>query len=180
MSNDFTLYTMENAKEGVKSLFENSLNAFGMIPNLHAVMAESPQLLDAYQKVHDLFQHTSFNADELTVVWQTINIEHNCHYCVPAHTAVANMMKADSGITKKLKTKEPLEDPKLQTLHETTLALTKNRGMISKEQIQAFYDVGYGKQQLFEIILGLSQKVMSNYTNHLANTPIDEPFKKFA
>ncbi|MFP3373390.1 carboxymuconolactone decarboxylase family protein, partial [Pseudomonas sp. SIMBA_068] len=26
----------------------------------------------------------------------------------------------------------------------------------------------------------LSQKVMSNYTNHIANTPVDEPFKKFA
>ena len=31
-----------------------------------------------------------------------------------------------------------------------------------------------------EIILGLSQKVISNYTNHLAETPVDEPFQKFA
>jgi len=30
------------------------------------------------------------------------------------------------------------------------------------------------------VILGLSQKVMSNYTNHLAETPVDEAFKGFA
>ena len=45
---------------------------------------------------HRLFQHeTSFDKDELTVVWQTINVEHACHYCVPAHTGIAKMMKVD-------------------------------------------------------------------------------------
>ncbi|MGB2685191.1 MAG: carboxymuconolactone decarboxylase family protein, partial [Olleya sp.] len=39
---------------------------------------------------------------------------------------------------------------------------------------------GYGEQQVLEIILGLSQKVISNYTNHIANTPVDEAFQKFA
>ena len=29
------------------------------------------------------------------------------------------------------------------------------------------------------MILVLSQKVMSNYVNHIAETPVDEPFKKF-
>ena len=180
MSEDFTLYTQEDVKDEAKALFENSMKAYGMVPNLHAVMAESPQLLDAYQKIGDLFQQTSFNVDELTVIWQTINIEHKCHYCVPAHTAVAHMLEADPEITENLKAGKALSSPKLQALHETTLALTKNRGVISDEQKHAFYVAGYGNQQLLEIVLGLAQKVMSNYTNHLADTPLDEPFKKFA
>ena len=32
---------------------------------------------------------------------------------------------------------------------------------------------------LLEIILGVSQKVMSNYVNHLAQTPVDAAFNKF-
>ena len=83
------LFDLENAPEGSRPLLENSVKAFGMIPNLHAVMAGSPQVLEAYQMLHKLFQDSSFNDDELTVIWQTINIEHSCHYCVPAHTAVA-------------------------------------------------------------------------------------------
>ena len=35
-------------------------------------------------------------------------------------------------------------------------------------------------KHMLEIILGLSQKVISNYTNHIANTPVDAPFQKFA
>ena len=93
---EFTLYNLETASEAAKALFEKSMKTFNMIPNLHAVMAEAPALLDSYQQAHNLFQSTSFNADELTVVWQTINVEHKCHYCTPAHTAIAHMMGVGS------------------------------------------------------------------------------------
>ena len=177
---EFTLYTQENASEEAQPLLADSITAFGMLPNLHAVMAEAPTLLKGYQVLHELFQKTSFNAEELTVVWQSINVEHECHYCVPAHSAIAASMKVDQGIVDALVNETPLADAKLETLRETTLAMTRNRGVISNEQIEKFFAVGYGKQQLLEIIVGLSQKVMSNYTNHLADTPVDEPFKKFA
>ncbi|MDN3380450.1 MULTISPECIES: carboxymuconolactone decarboxylase family protein [unclassified Pseudoalteromonas] len=177
---EFTLYTQENAPEAAKPLMEKSVAAFGMLPNLHAVMAQAPTLLEGYQVLHELFQNTSFNAEELTVVWQTINVEHECHYCVPAHSAIAASMKVDEGIVDALVNKTPLADEKLETLRETTLAMTQNRGVISDEQIEKFFAAGYAQQQLLEIVLGLSQKVMSNYTNHLADTPVDEPFKKFA
>ncbi|CAM3765635.1 MULTISPECIES: carboxymuconolactone decarboxylase family protein [Pseudoalteromonas] len=177
---EFTLYTQDNAPEAAKPLMEKSVAAFGMLPNLHAVMAEAPTLLEGYQVLHELFQNTSFNAEELTVVWQTINVEHVCHYCVPAHSAIAASMKVDQDIVDALVNKTPLADEKLEVLRETTLAMTQNRGVISDEQIEKFFAAGYAQQQLLEIVLGLSQKVMSNYTNHLANTPVDEPFKKFA
>jgi alkylhydroperoxidase family enzyme len=177
---DFTLHTMETAPEAAKPLFEKSLKAFGMIPNLHATMAEAPALLDAYQQVHALFQDTSFNADELTVVWQTINVENNCHYCVPAHSAIAQRMGVDASINQALRDGVALDDAKLEALRQTTLAIVRNRGVLSEDEVSAFLAVGYGQQQLLEIVLGLAQKIMSNYTNHLAKTPIDEPFKAFA
>ena len=176
---DFTIYTLENAPEAAKPLLEKSVKAFGMVPNLHAVMAESPELLDSYQQAHNLFQNTSFNAEELTVVWQSINIEHNCHYCVPAHTGIANSMKVDQGIIDALRNKTPLSDEKLEVLRATTLAMVRERGVLSEEDVKRFYAVGYGKKQLLEIVLGLSQKIMSNFTNHLADTPVDAPFKQF-
>ena len=176
---DFTIYTQDNAPEAAKPLLEKSVQAFGMVPNLHAVMAESPELLDSYQQAHNLFQATSFDADELTVVWQSINIEHDCHYCVPAHTAIAHSMKVNQGIIDALRNKTPFADEKLEVLRNTTLAMVRKRGILSEEEVSQFYEAGYGRKQLLEIVLGLSQKVMSNFTNHLANTPVDEPFAKF-
>ncbi|MAD16027.1 MAG: carboxymuconolactone decarboxylase [Alteromonadaceae bacterium] len=177
---DFTFHTVETAPEKSKPILEKSLKTNGMIPNLHAVMAEAPGLLEGYQVLHKLFMDSSFDTEELTVVWQTINVEHNCTYCVPAHTAIANSMKVSAELTEALRNREAMPTEKLQVLHDTTLAMVRERGAVSDDVIQKFFATGYGQRQLLEIILGLSQKVMSNYTNHVANTPVDEPFKKFA
>jgi len=107
-------------------------------------------------------------------------VEHECHYCVPAHTAIANMMKVDPAITEALRNRTAMPTKKLQALHEMTLSIVRNRGNASEADIQSFYDAGYDSQNLLDIILGLSQKIISNYTNHLAETPLDEGFKKFA
>lgn len=177
---DFTLHTVETAPEKSKSILEQSQKTNGMLPNLHAVMAEAPGLLEGYQVLHKLFMDSSFDAEELTVVWQTINVEHNCTYCVPAHTAIAHSMKVSNNLIEALRNREAMPTEKLQVLHETTLAMVRERGIVSDDVVQKFYAAGYGQRQLLEIILCLSQKVMSNYTNHVAETPLDETFKKFA
>lgn len=174
------IHSIDSAPAESKPLLEKSLKTNGMLPNLHGVLAGSPQLLEAYQTLHKLFMSTSFDAEELTVVWQGINVEHDCGYCVPAHTGIAHSMKVDAKLIDALRNQEAMPTAKLQALYDLTLIIVRNRGHVSQENLDDFYAAGYGEQQVLEIILGLSQKVISNYTNHIANTPVDEPFKKFA
>ena len=176
----FEKHTEETAPEASLPLIEKSKAAFGRLPGLHAVMAEAPGLLDGYQVLHKLFLETSFDNDEKTVVWQTINVENECHYCVPAHTGIAKMMKVDDAITNALRDETPLPTAKLEALRTFTLKIVNQRGFLSDEDVQEFLDAGYTKRQILEVILGYSQKIMSNYTNHLAETPVDAPFEQFA
>jgi len=176
---DFTLHTADSAPANSQPLLQNLQQSFGMIPNLHAVMAESPPLLEGYQVLHGLAQKTAFDATELTVVWQSINVEHNCHYCVPGHTGIAYSMKVDEEVINALRDETDLPSEKLNTLRATTLAVLRSRGHLEDVQKQAFIDVGYSNQNLLDIVLILAQKVISNYVNHLADTPVDEPFQKF-
>ncbi|PCI21846.1 MAG: carboxymuconolactone decarboxylase [Piscirickettsiaceae bacterium] len=175
----FQLHNLQTAPSNSIPLLENSIKSFGMVPNLHAVMAESPTALNAYKQLHEWFQETGFNADELTVIWQTINVEHQCHYCIPAHTGIAHMMNVDQDIIDALLNRQSLPNEKLQVLHKTTLSLVQNRGHLSDEERDAFYKAGYENKHLLGILVGMAQKVMSNYTNHLAETPVDSMFEKF-
>ncbi|MGE4326474.1 MAG: carboxymuconolactone decarboxylase family protein [Pseudodonghicola sp.] len=178
---DFPLHTPETAPEASKPLIEASQKAFGRLPGLHAVMAEAPALLEGYQQLHRLFaEETSFDKDELTVVWQTINVEHNCHYCVPAHTGIAKRMKVDDAISEALRNETPLPNAHLEALRSFTLQVVRQRGDVSDDQVQAFLDAGFTQRQILEVVLGVAQKVMSNYTNHLAKTPVDAPMRAFA
>jgi alkylhydroperoxidase family enzyme len=177
---NFISHTVDTAPAESKPILEGAIKQMGIVPGLFRVMAESPELLKAYTELHQLFSNTSFNAEELTVVWQTINVEHKCHYCVPAHTAIAHSMGVDPAITEALRNRQPLPTSKLQALQDLTLSIVRERGNASKEALGAFYSAGYEQKQVLEIVLGLSQKVISNYVNHLAETPVDDRFAEFA
>ncbi|GAC31003.1 carboxymuconolactone decarboxylase family protein [Paraglaciecola polaris] len=179
MSN-LKIHTLESAPAESKAILEGAKKQMGVVPGLYGVLAESPSTLKAYMQLHELFTNTSFNAEELTVVWQTINVEHECHYCVPAHTGIAHSMKVDPALTEALRNGEAMPTDKLQALQDFTLSVVRNRGNVSEDALQAFFAAGYAQQQVLEVILGLSQKVISNYVNHIAETPVDPMFEKFA
>lgn len=88
--------------------------------------------------MHSGFLNTSFNDEELTVVWQTINVEHDCHYCVLAHTAITYSMDIDKSIIDALRLDRPLENRKLQALKDFTLKIVRERGFVSDEDLQTF------------------------------------------
>ena len=177
---DFPLHDETTAPEASKNLLAGSKKQMGMIPALHATMAEAPGLLEGYKLLHQLFLDSSFDKDELTVVWQTVNVEHACHYCVPAHTGIAKGMKVDDAITDALRDGTPLPTERLEVLRTFTLAMVRERGNVDDDAVAAFLEAGFTKRQVLEVILGVSQKVMSNYTNHVAKTPVDAPFEKHA
>lgn len=176
----FKIHTIDSAPEASKPLLETSFKNNGRIPGLHGTMADAPQLLAVYAHAHQQFLATSMTTEEKTVVWQTINVESNCHYCVPAHTGIAKMMKVDDAITDALRDETPLPTAKLEALRSFTLAMIRDRGFVSDDETQAFLDAGYTQTNILEIILGAAQKLMSNYTNHFAKTPVDQVFQKFA
>jgi len=70
-----------------------------------------------------------------------------------------------------------LREPKLQALHHFTRRMVQARGWVEDHEIESFMAAGYGKQQVLEVILGIAVKVIHNYTNHIAKTPLDDVFR---
>ena len=177
---EFRIHDQDSAPADSRPLLEASQKTYGMIPNLHGVLAESPQALKAYQDLHELVLNTSLDDTETNVVWLTINVEHGCHYCVPAHTAIAHSMKVDPAVIEALREEKPLEESRLEALRTFTLALVRERGRVNADELAAFRAAGYGERQVLDILVAVSQKVLSNYLNHIAETPVDAPFEQFA
>ncbi|WP_372754231.1 hypothetical protein [Labilibaculum sp.] len=65
-----------------------------------------------------------------------------------------------------------------QNYKHCTLSVVRNRGTVNQADLEAFFAAGYKQRHISEIILGLSQKVISNYTNRVAETPVDTGLKK--
>lgn len=176
---DFTLHTAETADAGAKEILEGAQKGLGFVPNLYAVMAEEPALLEAYKAVGELFAKTGLTPVEQNVVWLEINVQNNCHYCVPAHTGIAKGAKVPDEVIEALRNETEIADPKLEALRQFARKMTLQRGEVSDADLQAFFDAGYDRRAVLAVIVGLSHKVMSNYTNHVATTPVDAPFQNF-
>jgi alkylhydroperoxidase family enzyme len=46
-----------------------------------------------------------------------------------------------------------------------------------REDVKPFLDAGYTERQVLELVLAAAVKTISNYTNHLFDTPLDAPFR---
>lgn len=174
----FPMLERDNAPIESQVLLDAAAKKTGRVANIFSVMAAAPGLLAGYQQLHQLVMENSFNATEKTVVWQTINLEHGCHYCVPAHAAIAAMLKVEPAVDQALRQQQPLPEP-LASLQHFTQLMVQQRGKVSEQDVAQFLSAGYNPRQVLEIVQMIAQKVMSNYTNHLAQTPLDDAFKAF-
>ena len=92
---------------------------------------------------------------------------------------IAKGSGVDDATIAALREARPLPNARHEALRRFTLQIVRDRGKVSDADVEAFLAAGYSKRQVLDVILGVSQKVMSNYVNHLAQTPIDAPFKAF-
>ena len=106
----------------------------------------------------------------------TNSSQNGCTYCMAAHTSISQMAKVPDNIIESLRTNTPIKDSKLEALHTFAIIINETRGWPSQEQVSVFLAAGYTKQTILEVIVGTSIKVLSNYTNHVAETKIDDAF----
>jgi alkylhydroperoxidase family enzyme len=88
-----------------------------------------------------------------------------------------NHSGADDAIVDAVRNGGTLPDAKLDALVSYVRSAVESRGFVDESNLQAFLDAGYTKQNVLEVNLIIALKTISNYTNHLAETPLDEPFQ---
>lgn len=174
---NYEVKTIENAPENAKATLQAAKTAYGFLPNLLGTMAHHPALLNNYwEGSANLAANSTLTAKEQQIAYLAASYENNCHYCMAAHTSIGQMHKIDQEILDALREGRTLPDAKLEALSQYVKATTIKRGRVSQTDIQAFLAAGYSQDQLLEVITIVSLKVMTNYINYVAQTPVDNAF----
>ncbi|MEQ8194947.1 MAG: carboxymuconolactone decarboxylase family protein [Rhodospirillales bacterium] len=172
----FIVHNHDTASAPSRDILDRAELKFGFIPNLMGVMAESPATLKAYFALAGLFDETSLTPTERQIVLLTVSYENGCGYCMAAHSVIARMQKVPENVIKSIRKGRPLEDHRWEALRHFTKSVIDQRGFASKETIDSFLQAGYRKENILEVIFGISFKTLSNYTNHITETPLDDAF----
>jgi len=170
--------TLEDADPKARDILTKTKANMGMIPNMYANMANSPAMLQTYTDGFLLFRTESgFTSVEQEVVFLAISRENECHYCMAAHSFVAdNMSKVPTDVTDAIRSDNPIEDKKLSALVDFTRTMLVSRGHPSQDDVAVFLRAGYSESHILDIILALAVKTISNYSNHVFDTPVDAAF----
>jgi len=170
--------SIDTAEPAAKAVLEKALAALGFIPNMYAGMVNSPGLLDTYLHGYALFRSESgFSPQEQEVVFLTISHENACTYCVAAHSTLADMkMGVPAEVTDAIRDGGEIPDAKLAALSRFTRTMVQSRGNPVDGDMRAFTDAGYSERHALEVILAIAVKTISNYSNHLFHTEVDEMF----
>ncbi len=174
---NFNTYSLETVPEAGRETLETVKNAYGFVPNLIGTMVESPALASAYLDIGKSFGESSFTPTEQQVVLLTVSRINECEYCVAAHSTIAGMSKVPAPVVEAIREDRTLEDPRLEALREFTRQVVVERGWVGEAAVDAFIDAGFSRAQVLEVVLGVAMKTLSNYTNHIAATPLDAAFE---
>ena len=177
---NFTLHDSSSAPDGARDFIAGVEKKMGFFPSLYAVFAENPAVLNAYMQLSDQLAKTGLSPLEQQVVTIAASVENECHFCVAAHTTIAEGQGLDLGVIEAVREDRAIADPKLEALRVFTKKVVVDRGFVSDCDVDTFLRAGYDRAAVLAVIVGVALKVISNYTNHVAETPVNEAFQKHA
>ena len=172
----------ENPPKETETIYNFYKETFGFVPNLAQVMSGSPALMKSYyQTQNNLRDHGKLSQAEINVVQMAIAVENKCSYCVAGHTMAGQVFfKTPMDVMQGVRSRQALNTPKLNALRNFAIQVYAERGQVAQQDLQTFLTAGYTRDQALDVVTCVAAKVMSNYTNALAKTELDEPLKPLA
>jgi AhpD family alkylhydroperoxidase len=168
----FTLHTQETAPEGSKALLAKTKAGWGFVPKLHAMLAESPVALAGYDSLFGLVAQSTLTPAEQQIVYQAINVFHGCEYCTAGHTFLSRNAGVPEDVIQAVRNGVPIADARLQALRMFAETVAQTRGFAGDAAVDRFIAAGF--TNVLEVVTIIATKVISNYTNHLTHTPLED------
>jgi uncharacterized peroxidase-related enzyme len=151
--------------------------SFGFVPNLFAVFANSPVLLEGYLALNAAYEKASLTPVERQLVLLAASVANHCDYCMAAHsTVLKGMLGVSADIIAAVRANRPLANRRHDALVNLSRAMVITRGEVPEQTLNAYFDAGYRSEQVAEVLVGVALKTLSNYTSHLSPPDIDVEF----
>lgn len=176
------LKTINDAEPEAKALLEGAKKKMGFVPNMYNAMANSPGLLGTYMQGYTDFREKSgFSSMEQEVIFLAISQANGCEYCMAAHSFLAEAASGVPGdVTAAIRDGKQVPEMQLSALSVFARLMVTKRGLPSQSDVEAFLSVGYKEKDILEIIHAIAIKTISNYTNHIFHTEVDNIFSPHA
>ena len=176
----YPIQTIASAPEKSKPALEQLEQAFGAIPNLAAVISNSPKLVNSLVGVFQQVHSSSLTEQEIQIVLLTDAVANSSPYAVAFHTALALGQGVRSEETDAIRARLLPSDQRFAALSTLAKTLIEKRGHLSEQELDAFLAAGFTKEQILEVIVVVAASTITNYAGTIADPPLEDQFQPFA
>jgi len=169
----FNVPTRDQVSPENQQIFDHLQVKVGFVPNIYATYAYSSSALSRYLTFAN--GRTSLNNKEKEVINLIVSQINECTYCLAAHTAIGKMNGFTDEQIIELRRGNASFDQKFDALVKLAAAIIKNRGTISEDILNNFYEAGYNDENLIDVIVGVGEKSITNFLHKATNIPVDFP-----
>lgn len=169
--------TVETIQVESKTVLEQVEKKYGFVPNVLKEISLSPVALQVYLQGQALMEGASLNNIEQGVIQYIISLENDCNYCSVAHKALLKMEGMAVQDLEILKSGGKLQNNRLQILVDLTRLIIDKQGWLTTAELASFESRQVTRRQVVEIVTLIGLKTITNYVNHMVQTPLDEQFE---
>ncbi|SFO83132.1 alkylhydroperoxidase AhpD family core domain-containing protein [Chitinophaga sp. YR627] len=169
---DFSVPTREQIYPGNEAAFDTLQRRLGMVPNLYATIAYSENGLNKYLAFQTA--KTSLYNREREAVSLVMAQVNGCRYCQSVYTSLGRKNGISEEELMAVRTGSS-SHPRLNALAGLAKEIAENKGRASIDALERFFEAGYDKGNLVDLILQISDNIAMNYLCNLTQIEIDFP-----
>jgi AhpD family alkylhydroperoxidase len=176
----YPLHTLASAPEQSRPVLQQLQQAFGMIPNIAATMAESPVLINGFIGVFRQVHSGSFTEAQIQTLLLTNAVTNACPWAVAFHTALALRAGLDPADVEAIREGRAPKDGKHAALSKLARTLIEKRGRLDDHDVAAFTEAGFSQDKVLEVILVVAASTITNYAGSVTHPPLEQMFREHA
>jgi uncharacterized peroxidase-related enzyme len=148
--------------------------AFGATPNMFKAVSNSPAALKSMWGSFGALGGGKLGAKLGEQIAVAIADRNDCEYCLAAHTVLGRKAGASAEEMAAAQAGQS-SDPKTAAALRFALAVVGNRARIDDEHVEALRAVGFGDEEIMEIMAHVALNLFTNYVNVAFKVPVDFP-----
>jgi AhpD family alkylhydroperoxidase len=178
---NYPIHTLDTAPDYAKQPLTILQEAFGFIPGVAGVMANSAPLLGSFFSAFGHFRgEGTFSPAERQVLLLSNAVANDCAWAVAFHTLEALADGVPPAEVDAIRRRDMPADPRFAALSTLTRALIAKRGHLAEADTAAFRAAGFDGNQVLEVVTGVAVSTMTNAAATVAGLPLEEQLRAHA
>jgi len=150
-------------------------DSLGMVPNFMRALASSPNALQGFLGLNTALHSGGALDHKIAERVALVVAEGNgCQYCVSAHTALASQAGLDAEEILAARQGKSAE-AKAGAAVTFAASVVEHRGDVTTAELEALRDVGYGDDEIVELIAHIGLNTFTNLIGKIGAIDIDFP-----